>query len=58
MLLSGMKERIAEHQENMKFCWGGSGEGHAKIKVKTHQNRQKNNYKSSNKNGQTLFPFD
>jgi hypothetical protein len=31
--------------ENMKFFWDGSGIGHATIKVKTHQHRQKDNHK-------------
>ena len=29
--------------ENMKFLWGGSGIGHATIKVKTHRHSQKDN---------------
>jgi hypothetical protein len=39
------KERIAEHQENSKFLWGGSGEGHVTIKVETHRHRQKDKHK-------------
>jgi hypothetical protein len=35
------KQRLPEPQKNMKFFWGGSGEGHATIKVKTHRQWQK-----------------
>ncbi len=39
------KERIAEHQENMKFCWGGRREGHVTIKVETHRHSQKDKHR-------------
>jgi hypothetical protein len=39
------KQRLPEHQENMNFFWGGRRIGHATIKVKTHQHRQKDNHK-------------